>query len=83
MSQMSISTGGRVSVRLLQEGSEYDPQAGIDIRSKLAMKIYDEYVNVLWGMYSVRFNRGASSQETSTLVHIKLPTCDDEGVFGR
>ena len=32
------------------------PQAGIDtIRSRLAMKIYDECANVLRGMYSVRF----------------------------
>ncbi len=33
------------------------PQAGIDsIRSKLAFKIFDEYVNILKDMYSTRFN---------------------------
>ncbi len=33
------------------------PQAGSDsIRSKLAFKIFDEYANILKGMYSVRFN---------------------------
>jgi hypothetical protein len=26
------------------------------IRSKLSLKMYDEYVNVIRGMYSVRFN---------------------------
>jgi hypothetical protein len=33
------------------------PTAGIDsIRSKLAFKIFDEYANILKGMYSTRFN---------------------------
>jgi hypothetical protein len=33
------------------------PQAGIDsIRSKLVLKIFDEYANILKGMYSTRFN---------------------------
>ncbi len=33
------------------------PQAGIEsIRSKLVFKIFDEYVNILKGMYSMRFN---------------------------
>jgi hypothetical protein len=33
------------------------PQAGIDsIRSKLAFEIFDEYANILKGMYSTRFN---------------------------
>ncbi len=33
------------------------PQAGIDsIKSKLAFKIFDEYANILKGMYSTRFN---------------------------
>jgi hypothetical protein len=33
------------------------PEAGIDsIRSKLAFKIFDEYANILKGMYSTRFN---------------------------
>ena len=38
------------------------------IRSKLSLKMYDEYVNVLRGMYSVRFNGSASRQGTSTQV---------------
>jgi len=50
--------------RSLDEGDLHDnltyfkvPQAGIDsIRSKLAFKIFDEYANILKGMYSVRFN---------------------------
>lgn len=34
------------------------PQAGIDtIRSKLGMKIYDEYAYIVRGMYSVRLKR--------------------------
>ncbi len=33
------------------------PQTGIDsLRSKLAFKIFDEYANILKGMYSTRFN---------------------------
>jgi hypothetical protein len=33
------------------------PQADIDsIRSKLVFKIFDEYVNILKGIYSSRFN---------------------------
>ncbi len=32
------------------------------------MKIYDEYVKVLRGIYRVRFNVGASNQEISTQV---------------
>ncbi len=33
------------------------PQASIEsIRSKLDFKIFDEYVNILKGMYSMRFN---------------------------
>jgi hypothetical protein len=33
------------------------PQAGIEsTRSKLAFKIFDEYANILKGMYSTRFN---------------------------
>ena len=45
------------------------PQTGIDtIRSKLTMNLHDEYANVLKGMYSVIFNGGASSQNTSIQV---------------
>jgi hypothetical protein len=33
------------------------PQTGIDsIRSKLAFRIFDEYANILKGMYSTKFN---------------------------
>ena len=33
------------------------PEASIDlIRTKVAMKIYDEYANILRGMYSTRLN---------------------------
>jgi len=33
------------------------PQSGIEtIRSKFAFKIFDEYANILTGMYSTRFN---------------------------
>jgi hypothetical protein len=50
--------------RSLDEGDLHDnltyfkvPQSGIDsIRSKLAFKIFDEYANILKGMYSTRFN---------------------------
>jgi hypothetical protein len=50
--------------RSLDEGDLHDnltyfkvPQADIDsIRSKLAFKIFDEYENILKGMYSTRFN---------------------------
>jgi hypothetical protein len=50
--------------RSLDEGDLHDnltyfkvPQAGIDsIRSKLVFKIFDEYANILKGMYSTRFN---------------------------
>ena len=45
------------------------PEAGIEvIRSKLAMKIYDEYAKVLEGtdegMYSARFNGSAGAVPT-------------------
>jgi hypothetical protein len=43
------------------------PEAGMEsIRSKLVLKIYDEYVNELRRMYSVRFNGSASRQGTSS-----------------
>ncbi len=43
----------------LQENRAYFkvPEADIEsIRSKLAYKIFDEYVNILKGMYSTRFS---------------------------
>jgi hypothetical protein len=53
-----------VGARSLNEKDLHDnlpyfkvPQAGIDsIRSKLVLKIFDEYANILKGMYSTRFN---------------------------
>ena len=45
------------------------PQAGIDIiRSRLVMKIYDEYAKVLRGTQR-KIQGGTSSQETSIQVH--------------
>ena len=42
------------------------PQAGIKtIRSKLVMKIYDEYTNIQRGMYSTRFNGSPSDRDAS------------------
>ena len=46
------------------------PQAGIDsIRSKLAFKIFDEYANILKGMYSTRFNGRPADSDASTQAH--------------
>jgi hypothetical protein len=43
------------------------PQTGIDfIRSKLAFKIFDEYANILKGMYSTRFNELPKIKVTMT-----------------
>jgi hypothetical protein len=43
------------------------PNASIEpIRSKLAMKIFDEYANILKGMYSTRFNGGSDHGDTPT-----------------
>jgi hypothetical protein len=43
----------------------YVPQAGIEsIRSKLAFKIFDEYENILKGMYSTRFNGRPKGNDT-------------------
>ena len=36
------------------------------IRSKLGMKIFDEYTNILKGMYSIRFNGRTDHGVTST-----------------
>jgi hypothetical protein len=60
VNQRSFITG----VRYLNEKDLHDnlayfkvPQADIDsIRSKLFFKIFDEYANILKGMYSTRFN---------------------------
>ena len=43
------------------------PSASIEhIRSKLAMKIFDEYANILKGMYSIRFNGRSDHGDTPT-----------------
>ncbi len=40
------------------------PQAGIDsIRSKLTFKIFDEYANILKGMYSTKFHGRPTNQD--------------------
>ena len=60
MSQRSFIAGARsLNEQDLHENLAYFkvPQAGIEsIRSKLAFKIFDEYANILKGMYSTRFN---------------------------
>jgi hypothetical protein len=60
VSQRSFIDGARfLNEKDLQDNLTYFkvPEAGIDsIRSKLDLKIFDEYVNILKGMYSTRFN---------------------------
>ena len=60
VNQISFLTGARsLNEKDLHDNLAYFKvqQAGIDsIRSKLAFKIFDEYVNNLKGMYSTRFN---------------------------
>ena len=42
------------------------PSASIEpIRAKLAMKIFDEYANILKGMYSIRYNGRSDHGDTS------------------
>jgi hypothetical protein len=51
------------------------PQAGIEsIRSKLAFKIFDEYANILKGMYSTRFNGRPKDNST----HDQMDTAPSE-----
>ncbi len=60
MTQKSFITGSRsLNEEDLHDNLVYFkvPQGGIDsIRSKLAFKIFDEYANILKGMYSMRLN---------------------------
>ncbi len=60
MSQRSFIAGARsLNEQDLHDNLAYFkvPQAGIEsIRSKLVFKIFDEYANILKGMYSTRFN---------------------------
>ena len=51
------------------------PQASIEsIRSKLAWKIFDEYTNILKGMYSIRFN-GRPADGGACLPRSKADPC--------
>jgi hypothetical protein len=46
------------------------PQTGIETkRSKLVMKTFDEYTNILKGMYSTRFNDRPTGSDTCILYH--------------
>jgi hypothetical protein len=58
--QISFITGGwSIKEHDLSNNLGYFkvPQAGIETpRSKLVFKIFDEYVNILKGMYCMRFN---------------------------
>jgi hypothetical protein len=60
VSQRSFIAGARsLNEKDLPDNLAYFkvPQAGIEsIRSELAFKIFDEYANILKGMYSTRFN---------------------------
>ena len=60
VSQKSFIAGARsLNEKDLHDNLAYFkvPQAGVDsIISKLAFKIFDEYTNILKGMYSTRFN---------------------------
>ena len=51
------------------------PEASIEsIGSKLGMRIFDEYTNILRCMYSTRFNGGPSGSGSSTEDHQSLKT---------
>jgi len=60
VSQRSFIAGARsLNEKDLHDNLSYFkvPPTGIEsIRSKLALKIFDEYANILKGMYSTRFN---------------------------
>jgi hypothetical protein len=78
VSQKNFITGARsLNEKDLQENLSYFkvPQAGIQsIRSKLVFNILDEYVNILKGMYSTRFNGRSSDNDT----HDQLDSVPDE-----
>ena len=67
MSQRSFRAGARsLNEKDFQESLAYFkvPQADIEsIRSKLAFKLFDEYANILKGMYSTRFNGGPKDSD--------------------
>ena len=66
VSQRSFIAGARsLNEKDLHDNLAYFkvPPTGIEsIRSKLAFKIFDEYANILKGMYSTRFNRRPKSK---------------------
>ena len=66
--QRSFITGERsLNEEDLKENLEYFkvPSTSIEsIRTKLAMTIFDEYANILKGMYSIRFNGRSDHEET-------------------
>ncbi len=67
--QRSFIAGARsLNETELKENLEYFkvPSASIElIRTKLVMTIFDEYANILKGMYSTRFNGRADLGDTS------------------
>jgi hypothetical protein len=67
--QRSFVAGARsLNEAEFKENLEYFkvPSASLDsIRTKLAMTIFDEYANILKGMYSIRFNGRPDSGGTS------------------
>ena len=67
--QRSFVAGARsLNEAEFKENLEYFkvPSASIDsIRTKLAMTIFDEYANILKGMYSIRFNGRSDPGDTS------------------
>ena len=67
--QRSFIAGARsLNEAELKENLEYFkvPSASVElIRTKLAMTIFDEYTNILKGMYSTRFNGRADLGGTS------------------
>ena len=77
VSQRSFIAGARS----LNEKDSHDnlayfkvPQGGIDsMRSKLAFKIFDEYANILKGMYSTRFNGRPTNKDD----HDQIDTAPD------
>jgi hypothetical protein len=74
--QRSFVAGARsLNEAEFKENLEYFkvPSASIDsIRTKLAMTIFDEYANILKGMYSIRFNGRSDPGGTSA--------CPDTGI---
>jgi hypothetical protein len=80
VSQRSFITGARsLNEKDFQDNlSDFKvPQTDIDsiysIRSKLALKIFDEYANILKGMYSTRFNGHLESKDD----HNQMDTAPD------